>query len=81
VDELLQQIMERVVAGIGSATRSRQRSALGDAIVLVAITGYGRPEDRRKAQEASFDAHLTKPVSADEFAEILSRADGEGAAH
>jgi CheY-like chemotaxis protein len=49
--------------------------------LLVAITGYGRPEDRRKAQEASFDAHLTKPVSADEFAEILSRADGEGAAH
>jgi CheY-like chemotaxis protein len=49
--------------------------------LLVAITGYGRPEDRPKAQEASFDAHLTKPVSADELAEILSRADGEGAAH
>jgi CheY-like chemotaxis protein len=30
--------------------------------LLVAISGYGRPEDRRKSQEAGFDHHLTKPV-------------------
>jgi CheY-like chemotaxis protein len=29
---------------------------------LVAHTGYGSPEDRRKAQEAGFDAHLVKPA-------------------
>ena len=32
------------------------------AIRLVAHTGYGSPEDRRKAQEAGFDAHLVKPA-------------------
>lgn len=29
---------------------------------LVAVTGYGQPEDRRRSSEAGFDAHLTKPV-------------------
>ncbi|HEU4370789.1 MAG TPA: ATP-binding protein [Methylomirabilota bacterium] len=43
----------------------------GDALLLVAITGYGRASDRRRAQEAGFDAHLTKPVSPPELAAIL----------
>ena len=30
--------------------------------VLVALTGYGQSEDRRKSLEAGFDHHLTKPV-------------------
>jgi CheY-like chemotaxis protein len=38
------------------------RAALGDAITLVALTGYGQPEDRRRALAAGFDSHLTKPV-------------------
>jgi signal transduction histidine kinase len=29
---------------------------------LIAVTGYGRDEDRRRAREAGFDLHLTKPV-------------------
>ena len=29
---------------------------------LVAVTGYGRSDDRLRAREAGFDAHLTKPV-------------------
>jgi CheY-like chemotaxis protein len=33
-----------------------------NAIRLVAHTGYGSPEDRRKAHEAGFDAHLVKPA-------------------
>ncbi len=33
-----------------------------DAVALVALTGYGRPEDRDLARSAGFDAHLTKPV-------------------
>ena len=32
------------------------------AIHLVALTGYGQPEDRRRSAEAGFDAHLVKPV-------------------
>ena len=29
---------------------------------LIAVTGYGRDEDRRRSKEAGFDMHLTKPV-------------------
>jgi len=43
----------------------------GDAILLVAVTGYGSVSDRRRAEEAGFDAHLTKPVSPRELADIL----------
>ena len=39
-------------------------------IRLVALTGYGRSDDRLRAREAGFDDHLTKPV---EFA-VLDRA-------
>ena len=43
----------------------------GHTFLLVAITGYGRASDRRRAQEAGFDAHLTKPVTPQELAAIL----------
>lgn len=43
----------------------------GDALSLVAITGYGQPSDRRRAKEAGFDAHLTKPVDPGELARVL----------
>ncbi len=33
------------------------------SIRLIALTGYGAPDDRRRTTEAGFDAHLTKPVS------------------
>jgi two-component system CheB/CheR fusion protein len=33
----------------------------GDQILLAAVTGYGREEDRARAREAGFDHHLTKP--------------------
>jgi CheY-like chemotaxis protein len=29
---------------------------------LIALTGYGRDEDRRRARDAGFDEHLTKPA-------------------
>ena len=43
----------------------------GKGLLLVAITGYGRATDRRRAQEAGFDAHLTKPVNLSELAALL----------
>ena len=39
---------------------------------LIALTGYGRPEDIRSALEAGFDAHLTKPVNFDQLLNLLS---------
>ena len=43
----------------------------GRAAVLVAMTGYGQPEDRRKAFQAGFDHHLTKPVDLDALARCI----------
>ena len=51
----------------------RIRSApQGHRIVLAAVTGYGQPEDRRRAEEAGFDAHLVKPVDPDQLTELLA---------
>jgi CheY-like chemotaxis protein len=38
------------------------RRELGTEPLLIALTGYGQAEDRRRALEAGFDEHLTKPV-------------------
>ena len=46
----------------GYAVGRRLRGALGDRIHLVALTGYGQAEDRRRVGDAGFDLHLTKPV-------------------
>ncbi len=39
---------------------------------LIAVSGYGRPEDKRLSLEAGFDLHLTKPVDVDELEQALS---------
>jgi CheY-like chemotaxis protein len=45
---------------------------------LVAITGYGQPEDRRQSSEAGFNAHLIKPVRPEAlFRAMALLAEGE----
>jgi PAS domain S-box-containing protein len=44
------------------------------AIRLVAVTGYGQAEDRRRALAAGFDLHVTKPVDASMLDEVLGPA-------
>jgi CheY-like chemotaxis protein len=39
---------------------------------LVALTGYGRDEDRERCREAGFDLHLTKPLDVTQLQQILS---------
>ena len=41
--------------------------------VLVAVTGWGQQKDRQQAFEAGFHHHLVKPVSIDQFQELLSQ--------
>ena len=41
-------------------------------IRLIALTGYGAPNDRQRTREAGFDAHLTKPVSLATLTETLA---------
>jgi len=52
--------------------RALRASSRGEDIVLVALTGYGRAEDRARSAQAGFDAHLIKPVAFDRLAEPLS---------
>jgi signal transduction histidine kinase/ActR/RegA family two-component response regulator len=46
----------------------------GRDIYLVALTGYGQPEDRLRAEEAGFGLHLVKPVEPDELAGLVASA-------
>ena len=41
---------------------------------LVALTGYALPEDQRRAADAGFDAHLTKPATVEGVEAVMSRA-------
>jgi signal transduction histidine kinase len=58
--------------GYGVARALRQDQATAKAR-LVAVTGYGQEEDRRRAFEAGFDHHLTKPVGPEELETLLRR--------
>jgi CheY-like chemotaxis protein len=44
--------------------------------LLVALSGYGQEEDQRKARQAGFDHHLTKPASLDEIQKVLATPAG-----
>lgn len=44
---------------------------------LIALTGYGRDEDRRRAEEAGFDLHLTKPVDPEQLRQHLTAGEGD----
>jgi CheY-like chemotaxis protein len=46
----------------------------GQRLWLVALTGYGQPEDRARALAAGFDQHLTKPVSVAELRHAVEEA-------
>lgn len=48
------------------------RARVGEEIRLVAITGYGGPEDRHRALQAGFDHHLVKPVKPDELGRLIT---------
>ena len=44
----------------------------GDLLKIVALTGYGQAEDQRRAFEAGFDIHLTKPVKCEKLRQVLA---------
>jgi CheY-like chemotaxis protein len=58
--------------GYELAARIR-REMPGAPIRLVAMTGYGGPEDRARGAAAGFDAHLVKPVDPRELRELLDQ--------
>src|SRR4029453_12205204 len=49
------------------------RTELGDTVHLIALTGYGQPEDRERARAAGFDDHVTKPLDLAALERLLGK--------
>jgi two-component system CheB/CheR fusion protein len=53
--------------------RAVRAGPAGDQVFMVALTGYGSQADVRAAEEAGFDAHLTKPAEPERLFQLLAR--------
>ncbi len=51
----------------------RIRGERGGQVRIIAITGWGQDEDRRRAHEAGFDHHFTKPVDFDALLALMEQ--------
>jgi signal transduction histidine kinase len=51
--------------------RSLRASRRFEQLLLVAVTGYGQPQDRARALEAGFDMHIVKPLQPEQLATVL----------
>jgi CheY-like chemotaxis protein len=58
--------------GFDCARELRQRPWC-DSVLLVALTGWGQEQDRKRSREAGFDHHLVKPVEPDVISRLLHR--------
>jgi CheY-like chemotaxis protein len=52
---------------------ARRVRAASPTILLIAVSGYGQPVDRKRAHAAGFDGHLTKPVGLEDFVSSMAR--------
>ena len=59
--------------GYEVARQIRKTPGLGK-LMLIALTGYGGPEDKALAEAAGFDYHMVKPVDLDELQRVLNLA-------
>jgi two-component system CheB/CheR fusion protein len=57
--------------GYELARRLRELPAMQE-VVLVAVTGYAREEDKRRADEARFNLYLVKPVEPERLEKLLA---------
>jgi CheY-like chemotaxis protein len=58
----------------GYEVARRVRGGHGSSMRLIAVSGYGQAEDRQRSRDAGFDAHLVKPVAAEQFRNSLMKA-------
>lgn len=56
------------------AARQIRQQPCGASMLLVAVTGWGQEDDRRRSREAGFDYHLTKPVEFAALQKLLGEA-------
>jgi two-component system, chemotaxis family, CheB/CheR fusion protein len=61
-DVILLDIGLPILNGYEAARRIREQGGDQQRPLLIALTGWGQDEDRRRSEEAGFDAHLVKPV-------------------
>lgn len=59
--------------GYELARRLRAMPGMAGAM-LIAVTGYGQEQDRRKSTEAGFDLHLVKPINTGKLLTLLGQA-------
>jgi circadian clock protein KaiC len=64
--------------GCEVARRLRQLPGM-EGVLLVALTGFGQEQDRRRSQEAGFNAHCVKPIDFEALQAILVRPKGQWA--
>jgi signal transduction histidine kinase/DNA-binding response OmpR family regulator len=57
---------------VAQALRGMEQDS-GHRTALVALTGYGQPEHRRRTLQAGFDEHLTKPLDFEQLRDVLTR--------
>ena len=78
IDRVAQQHPDVVLLDIGMphmdgyAVVRALRAHHGIALRVIALTGYGRPEDRERTRAAGFDAHLVKPVDVQTLRSLLT---------
>ena len=65
-----------VMDGLEVARRARMLPNGGD-LILIALTGWGQEEDRKRTHEAGFNHHLVKPVSVTELQTLLATITGQ----
>src|SRR5262249_58929769 len=54
------------------ACRSIRAQPWGEGMVLIALTGWGQEEDKRRSKEAGFNFHLVKPVDLADLEKLLA---------
>jgi signal transduction histidine kinase/ActR/RegA family two-component response regulator len=62
------------------ACRAIREQSRAQRPMIVALTGWGQDEDRRRTAEAGFDEHLVKPIGYDDLLALLSRIEQAGVA-
>jgi signal transduction histidine kinase/DNA-binding response OmpR family regulator len=71
-------ILDLGLPGITGFDVARILRDRGEDLLLVAVSGYGRDEDRLRSREAGFDHHFTKPVDFTCLLKIVGAAPAEG---
>jgi CheY-like chemotaxis protein len=64
----------RCAAAGSRACRRIRQARPGHDPLIIALTGWGQEDDRRRSAEAGFDAHLVKPLDVDALRRLLGDA-------